>query len=537
MTAKRVVVTGLGTTSPVGGDVATTWDALLDGRSGVRCAHPRLGRAARRPDRGRGRGRADRGPRAGQGPPPRPLRPVRPGRRHRGLGRRRAGRRRGRPGAARRRDGLRASAASDAAGQLRHAEGEGAAPGLPARGPDADAQRPGRQHQPRVGARAAVHTPVSACASGNEAIALGIDLIRLGRADVVVVGGTEAAIHPLPMAAFANMMALSKRNDDPEAASASVGHRPRRLRARRGRGRAGARVRGARRGPRREDLRRGAGAGITADSHDIAQPDPAGRGATRAIKLAPARGRHRRRRRRPRQRPRHLDPAGRHRRGLMLHAALGDARRRRGGHQHQVDDRPPARRRRRARVDRHGPRAPPPRRPADDQPRRPEDTELDIATKTRDLPRATSPRSTTPSASAAPTSPSPSGASDEPPTAAPAAPARRQAEAAARPGPAQPGPPADGAARRGHARADHPRRRLRHARRGRHGRRHPRGRLLLRRHRHGRRDGRPGLPGRGRRLPPRDDRRGPDHRPLALRAAPGWPRACCRCTRSAGSSR
>ena len=70
-----------------------------------------------------------------------------------------------------------------------------------------------------IGAKAGVHTPVSACASGHEAIALGIDLIRLGRADVVVCGGTEAAVHPLPMAGFANMRALSKRNDDPEAAS------------------------------------------------------------------------------------------------------------------------------------------------------------------------------------------------------------------------------------------------------------------------------------------------------------------------------
>ena len=52
-----------------------------------------------------------------------------------------------------------------------------------------------------IGARAAVNTPVSACASGNEAISLAIDQIRLGRADVVLAGGTEAAIHPLPMAA------------------------------------------------------------------------------------------------------------------------------------------------------------------------------------------------------------------------------------------------------------------------------------------------------------------------------------------------
>jgi 3-oxoacyl-[acyl-carrier-protein] synthase II len=137
-----------------------------------------------------------------------------------------------------------------------------------------------------IGAKAGVHTPVSACASGNEAIALGIDMIRLGRADVVVVGGTEAAVHALPMAAFGQMMALSKRNDEPEKASRpwdkgrdgfvlgegaavlvleSEAHAEKR----------GAKV-----------YAEAAGAGITADSHDIAQPDPVGHGATRAMKMA-----------------------------------------------------------------------------------------------------------------------------------------------------------------------------------------------------------------------------------------------------------
>ena len=68
-------------------------------------------------------------------------------------------------------------------------------------------------------ARAGVHTPVSACASGAEAVALALDILRAGRADVVVCGGTEASVHPLPMAGFAAMRALSTRNDDPEAAS------------------------------------------------------------------------------------------------------------------------------------------------------------------------------------------------------------------------------------------------------------------------------------------------------------------------------
>src|SRR6266704_373649 len=70
-----------------------------------------------------------------------------------------------------------------------------------------------------VGARAGVHTPVSACASGAEAIAYGLDLIQLDRADVVVVGGTEACIHPLTITGFAQMRAMSTRNDEPERAS------------------------------------------------------------------------------------------------------------------------------------------------------------------------------------------------------------------------------------------------------------------------------------------------------------------------------
>ena len=128
----------------------------------------------------------------------------------------------------------------------------------------------------RLGAQAGVHTPVSACASSNESIALGLDMIRLGRADVVVVGGTEGVIHPLPIASFAQMQAMSRRNDEPERASRpwdvdrdgfvlaegaamfvieTLDH----ARAR------GAKIYG--------EL---AGAGITADAHDMVQPNPTG---------------------------------------------------------------------------------------------------------------------------------------------------------------------------------------------------------------------------------------------------------------------
>jgi 3-oxoacyl-[acyl-carrier-protein] synthase II len=70
-----------------------------------------------------------------------------------------------------------------------------------------------------LGAKGGVRTPVSACASGAEALALGQDLIRGGRADVVVAGGVEAGLHPFTMAAFAQMKALSTQSADPESVS------------------------------------------------------------------------------------------------------------------------------------------------------------------------------------------------------------------------------------------------------------------------------------------------------------------------------
>jgi 3-oxoacyl-[acyl-carrier-protein] synthase II len=69
------------------------------------------------------------------------------------------------------------------------------------------------------GAKAGAHAAVSACASGAEAIGYGIDMIRSGRADVVIAGGAEAAIMALNVGAFAVMRAMSTRNDEPERAS------------------------------------------------------------------------------------------------------------------------------------------------------------------------------------------------------------------------------------------------------------------------------------------------------------------------------
>jgi 3-oxoacyl-[acyl-carrier-protein] synthase II len=68
-------------------------------------------------------------------------------------------------------------------------------------------------------ARAGVHSPAAACASGAEGIAAGYEMIRSGRADVVVAGGAEACIHPITLAGFAQARTVSTRNDDPARAS------------------------------------------------------------------------------------------------------------------------------------------------------------------------------------------------------------------------------------------------------------------------------------------------------------------------------
>lgn len=70
-----------------------------------------------------------------------------------------------------------------------------------------------------LGAKGGARTPVSACASGAEALALAQDLIRSGRVDVVVAGGVEASLHPFTLAAFAQMKALSTQSTDPESVS------------------------------------------------------------------------------------------------------------------------------------------------------------------------------------------------------------------------------------------------------------------------------------------------------------------------------
>ena len=280
----RVVVTGLGATTPIGGDVASTWAALLAGKSGVGVLTEEW--AAELPVRIAARIEVE------------PLdvldrveaRTLDRSQQFAIIAAREAWAQAGKPDVEKERLGV--VFASGIGGVttllnqydvLREKGPRRVSPHtVPMLMPNGPAAAVGLDLQ----ARAGVHTPVSACASGAEAIAYGLEMIRTGRADVVVCGGTEAAIHPLPLAAFAAMRAMSTRNDEPLRASRPYD-----------KGRDGfimgegagavvleseehAKARGA------KILGEIAGAGITSDGYHIAAPDPEGRGVVRALRAA-----------------------------------------------------------------------------------------------------------------------------------------------------------------------------------------------------------------------------------------------------------
>ncbi|WP_431781663.1 beta-ketoacyl-ACP synthase II [Streptomyces chumphonensis] len=288
-TNRTVVVTGIGATTPLGGDSASTWEGLTTGRSGVsrieeewaadmsvriaarvaveptevlsRPLARKLDRSAQFALVASREAWADAGFESGAGEPGTPIDPARVG----------------------------VVVASGIGGvqtllnQYDVLLQKGARRVSPHTVPMLMPNGPSANVSLEVNAQAGVHTPVSACASGAEAIGYGIEMIRTGRADVVVAGGTEAAIHALPVAAFANMMAMSKNNDAPEQASRpydtardgfvlgegaglvvleSAEHAARR----------GARV-----------YCEAVGQGLSSDAHHIAQPEPSGRGIAAAL--------------------------------------------------------------------------------------------------------------------------------------------------------------------------------------------------------------------------------------------------------------
>ncbi|MFI6329240.1 beta-ketoacyl-ACP synthase II [Micromonospora chersina] len=288
MSRPDVVVTGLGATTPLGGDVASTWDAMLAGRSGVSALTQEW--AAQLPVRIAAQLAVE---------PSTVLDRVKLRRLDRSEAIAIVAAQQAWADAGLADSGLDPERLAVSVGS-----GIGGATTLLAQDDILEASGPRRVSPHTVpmlmpngpaawvglelGAKAGVHSVASACATGAEAIALGLDIIRSGRADVVVAGGTEAVIHPLPIAGFASMRAMSTRNDEPEKASRPwdkgrdgfvlgegagvvVLERAEHAAAR------GARV-----------YARLAGAGITSDAYDIVQPHAEGEGAIRAIAKAVA---------------------------------------------------------------------------------------------------------------------------------------------------------------------------------------------------------------------------------------------------------
>ena len=284
MSQRRVVVTGLGATTPLGGDVASTWSALLAGKSGVRLLTEDwrellpvhfAARVAIEPAEQMERVEMRRLDRSEQ---------------FALIASREAWKDAGAPDIEKERLGVVIASGIggvitllDQFDNLKEKGPRGVSPHtVPMLMPNGPAANVGLELQ----AKAGVHTPVSACASGAEAIGYALEMIRSNRADVIVSGGVEAAIHQLPMAGFASMKALSTRNDAPERASRPYDADRDGFVLGEGGGilileeYEYAKARGA------KIYCELVGQGLSSDGYHIAAPDPEGAGVQRAIKFA-----------------------------------------------------------------------------------------------------------------------------------------------------------------------------------------------------------------------------------------------------------
>jgi 3-oxoacyl-[acyl-carrier-protein] synthase II len=284
MSQRRVVVTGLGATTPLGGDVASTWTALMAGKSGVRLLTEDwrellpvhfAARVATEP--------ADQMERV-------EMRRLDRSEQFALVASREAWKDAGAPDVDKERLGVVIASGIggvitllDQFDNMKEKGARGVSPHtVPMLMPNGPAANVGLELQ----ARAGVHTPVSACASGAEAVGYALEMIRTNRADIIVSGGVEAAIHQLPMAGFAAMKALSTRNDAPERASRPYDADRDGFVLGEGGGilvleeYEHAKARGA------KIYCELVGQGLSSDGYHIAAPDPDGSGVQRAIKFA-----------------------------------------------------------------------------------------------------------------------------------------------------------------------------------------------------------------------------------------------------------
>ncbi|MGW2092852.1 beta-ketoacyl-ACP synthase II [Promicromonospora sukumoe] len=284
--AREVVVTGLGATTPIGGDVASTWEAALAGVSGARTLENDWAERYGIPVNFAATIKVDPAEVLSRPETKR----MDPSAQYAIVATREAWADAGSPEVPGERIG--AVVSSGIGGIQTILDGwdtlreRGARRMLPMTVPMLMPNSPTAYVSLELGARAGTHALVSACASGAEAVGYAVEMIRSGRADVVVAGGTEASIHPMPLAAFAASRTLSLRNDDPQHASRpydidrdgfvlgegaavlvleSAEHAAAR----------GARV-----------YAKVSGVGLSSDAYHITSPDPEGTGQVTAMRFA-----------------------------------------------------------------------------------------------------------------------------------------------------------------------------------------------------------------------------------------------------------
>jgi 3-oxoacyl-[acyl-carrier-protein] synthase II len=280
---KRIVVTGIGATTPLGGDAKATWSALLAGQSGISTLEQEWVARHELPVTFAGQAKVP----AAEVLTPQECKRLDPSSQFALIAAREAWADAGVPEVAPERLAVEFATGIGGVWTLLDAydtlKEKGPRRVMPMTVPMLMPNGPAAAIGMDIAARGGVRTAVSACASSTEAIANAIARINTGEIDIVVAGGAEAAIHPLPIAAFAAMHALSRRNDDP--ATASRPYDTTRDGFVMGEG-AGAVV--------LETLEhaqaRGAkiyaelvGGAVTSDAHHITAPDPEGTGAARAV--------------------------------------------------------------------------------------------------------------------------------------------------------------------------------------------------------------------------------------------------------------
>jgi len=283
---QKIVVTGVGATTPLGGDARSTWKALLAGESGISTIEKEWVAQYELPVTFAGQAKVN----AAEVLTPQEIKRLDPSSQFALIAAREAWADAGTPDVAPERLAVEYATGIGGVWTLLDAydalKEKGPRRVLPMTIPMLMPNGPAAAIGMDIAARGGVRTAVSACASSTEAVANAIARLQSGDIDVVVAGGCEAGIHPLPLAAFSAMHALSKRNDNPAGASRPYDVNRDGFVMGEGAGalvletEAHAKARGA------KIYAELVGGSVTSDAHHITAPDPEGTGAARAVVAA-----------------------------------------------------------------------------------------------------------------------------------------------------------------------------------------------------------------------------------------------------------